>query len=64
MLENPHLTDYQIIYSMTFVMLLVSGSIKGFGFARQLVLASSRMHDTMFRRVWHENQNFPMYNVK
>lgn len=36
---------------MSFVLMMITGSIKGFGFARQLVLASSRMHDTMFRKV-------------
>lgn len=50
-LDNPDLSLYQIIYGMSFVAMIVSGSIKGFGFARQLVLASSRMHDTMFRKV-------------
>lgn len=50
-INNPNLGTYQIIYGSTFVLMLVTGSIKGYGFARQLVLASSKMHDTMFRKV-------------
>ncbi|KAK3910281.1 Multidrug resistance-associated protein 5 [Frankliniella fusca] len=50
-LNNPNLHTYQIIYGSTFILMMVTGSIKGFGFARQLVLASSKMHDTMFRKV-------------
>lgn len=50
-LNNPNLNTYQIIYGMSFFLMMITGSIKGFGFARQLVLASSRMHDTMFRKV-------------
>ncbi|XP_046999518.1 ATP-binding cassette sub-family C member 5-like isoform X1 [Schistocerca americana] len=49
--DNPFLWFYQLIYGMTFVVMMVFGMIKGIGIARQLLYGSSRLHDTMFRKV-------------
>ncbi|XP_033609843.1 multidrug resistance-associated protein 5 isoform X2 [Cryptotermes secundus] len=49
--DNPDLWFYQLMYGLTFGIMLFIGLMKGIGIARQLLLGSSRLHDTMFRKV-------------
>lgn len=49
--ENPDSTIYQLVYGLTFVVTILIGVVKGWGIARQLLLGSSRLHDTMFRKI-------------
>lgn len=49
--DNPDLYFYQLVFGLTFVIMLFIGLVKGIGIARQLLLGSSRLHDTMFRKV-------------
>lgn len=49
--DNPDLFFYQLVYGLTFCVMMFIGLMKGIGIARQLLLGSSRLHDTMFRKV-------------
>lgn len=49
--ENPDRAYYQLVYGLTFGLTIVIGVCKGWGIARQLLLGSSRLHDTMFRKI-------------
>lgn len=49
--ENPHKIFYQLVYGLTFIITILIGVLKGWGIARQLLLGSSRLHDTMFRKI-------------
>ncbi|PSN51489.1 Multidrug resistance-associated protein 5 [Blattella germanica] len=49
--NNPDLWFYQLVYGLTFAVMMFVGLLKGIGIARQLLLGSSRLHDTMFRKV-------------
>ncbi|KAK3927988.1 Multidrug resistance-associated protein 5 [Frankliniella fusca] len=49
--ENPDRAFYQLVYGLTFGITILIGICKGWGIARQLLLGSSRLHDTMFRKI-------------
>ncbi|XP_034256173.1 multidrug resistance-associated protein 5-like [Thrips palmi] len=48
--DNPERAFYQLVYGLTFIITIFIGICKGWGIARQLLLGSSRLHDTMFRK--------------
>ncbi|KAJ4445532.1 hypothetical protein ANN_12212 [Periplaneta americana] len=56
--DNPHLWFFQLIYGVTFAFIMFIGLLKGIGIARQLLLGSSRLHDTMFRKVMRCSVSF------
>ncbi|KAG8233856.1 hypothetical protein J437_LFUL006879 [Ladona fulva] len=49
--ENPLLWMYQLVFGLSFVVMMLIGLFKGVGIARQLLLGSSLLHDTMLRKV-------------
>ncbi|GLH12006.1 Multidrug resistance-associated protein 5 [Gryllus bimaculatus] len=49
--NNPFLWIYQLVYGLLFVVMMLLGLFKGILIARQLLLGSSCLHDTMFRKV-------------
>ena len=48
---NPDLSFYQMIYGLTVVAMLVLSAIKGYSFIKVTLHASSKLHDTMFKKV-------------
>lgn len=49
--QNPDLDFYQMIYGITVVVMVVLSALKGYTFTKVTLHASSKLHDTMFRRV-------------
>ncbi|XP_071390668.1 ATP-binding cassette sub-family C member 12 [Centroberyx affinis] len=49
--ENPHLHFYQMIYGLTVVAMVALGIIKGYSFTKVTLHASSKHHDTMFKKI-------------
>ncbi|XP_078145366.1 ATP-binding cassette sub-family C member 12 [Centroberyx gerrardi] len=49
--ENPHLHFYQMIYGLTVVAMVALGIIKGYSFTKVTLHASSKLHDTMFKKI-------------
>lgn len=42
--DNPDLFFYQLVYGLTFCVMMIVGLVKGIGIARQLLLGMFRLH--------------------
>ncbi|XP_071446503.1 ATP-binding cassette sub-family C member 5-like isoform X2 [Hetaerina americana] len=49
--DNPNLWFYQTVYGLSFIVMMLIGMVKGMGIVRQLLLGSSRLHQTMLQKV-------------
>lgn len=49
--ENPDLPFYQMIYGIIIVAMVLLSIIKGYTFTKVTLRASSKLHDTMFKRI-------------
>jgi len=51
--DNPDLVFLSPCVRTYFCYMIFTGLMEGTGIARQLLLGSSRLHDTIFRKVMH-----------
>uniref|UniRef100_A0AAR2LWH8 ATP-binding cassette, sub-family C (CFTR/MRP), member 12 n=1 Tax=Pygocentrus nattereri TaxID=42514 RepID=A0AAR2LWH8_PYGNA len=56
--ENPDLGFYQMIYGVTVIAMLVLSVAKGYTFTKVTLHASSKLHDTMFKRILASPMSF------
>ncbi|XP_017314285.1 ATP-binding cassette sub-family C member 12 isoform X2 [Ictalurus punctatus] len=56
--KNPDLDFYQMIYGLTVVAMVVLSALKGYTFTKVTLHASSKLHDTMFRRILASPMSF------
>lgn len=49
--KNPDLGFYQMVYGVSVAVMLVLSIVKGYSFTKVTLHGSSKLHDTMFRRV-------------
>ncbi|XP_064086924.1 ATP-binding cassette sub-family C member 5-like isoform X2 [Macrobrachium nipponense] len=56
--HNPDLWMYQLVYIMSFVMLLITGVIKGTGVTFRVLSGSSRLHNDMFWSIIRSPMSF------
>ncbi|XP_062845964.1 ATP-binding cassette sub-family C member 12 [Trichomycterus rosablanca] len=56
--DNPDLWFYQMIYGMIIVVMVVLSAVKGFAFTKVTLHASSKLHDTMFKRILASPMSF------
>ncbi|XP_036439968.1 multidrug resistance-associated protein 9 [Colossoma macropomum] len=56
--ENPDLGFYQMIYGVTVIAMLVLSAAKGYTFTKVTLHASSKLHDTMFKRILASPMSF------
>ncbi|XP_066513033.1 ATP-binding cassette sub-family C member 12-like [Hoplias malabaricus] len=56
--ENPDLEFYQIIYGLSVIIMIVLAVAKGYAFTKVTLHASSKLHDTMFRRILSSPMSF------
>ncbi|KAM9493789.1 ATP-binding cassette sub-family C member 12 [Clarias gariepinus] len=55
---NPDLGFYQMIYGLIVVIMVVLSVLKGYTFTKVTLHASSKLHDTMFRRILASPMSF------
>ncbi|XP_052008122.1 ATP-binding cassette sub-family C member 12-like isoform X2 [Xyrauchen texanus] len=56
--ENPDLAFYQMIYGIIIVAMILLSVIKGYSFTKVTLRASSKLHDTMFKRILGSPMSF------
>ncbi|XP_060767544.1 ATP-binding cassette sub-family C member 12 [Neoarius graeffei] len=56
--QNPDLKFYQLIYGLTVVAMVVLSVLKGYSFTKVTLHASSKLHDTMFKRILASPMSF------
>ncbi|KAL6461685.1 hypothetical protein MHYP_G00298300 [Metynnis hypsauchen] len=56
--DNPDLGFYQMIYGVTVIAMLVLSVAKGYTFTKVTLHASSKLHDTMFKRILASPMSF------
>ncbi|XP_063169177.1 ATP-binding cassette sub-family C member 12-like [Candoia aspera] len=56
--NNPHLHFYQLVYGMSLVAMIALSFMKGFGFTKMTLRASSTLHSTMFYKILQSPMNF------
>ncbi|XP_060715255.1 ATP-binding cassette sub-family C member 12 [Tachysurus vachellii] len=56
--KNPDLGFYQLVYGLSVVVMVVLSAVKGFTFTKVTLHASSKLHDTMFRRILSSPMSF------
>ncbi|KAG7468310.1 hypothetical protein MATL_G00141590 [Megalops atlanticus] len=56
--ENPELYFYQMIYGLTIVAMIVLSVVKGYSFTKVTLHASSKLHDTMFKKILSSPMSF------
>ncbi|XP_051576098.1 ATP-binding cassette sub-family C member 12-like isoform X2 [Myxocyprinus asiaticus] len=56
--ENPDLPFYQMIYGIIIVAMVVMSVAKGYSFTKVTLHASSKLHDTMFKRILGSPMSF------
>ncbi|XP_051946724.1 ATP-binding cassette sub-family C member 12 [Xyrauchen texanus] len=56
--ENPDLPFYQMIYGIIIVAMVVLSVAKGYSFTKVTLHASSKLHDTMFKRILGSPMSF------
>ncbi|RXN21097.1 multidrug resistance-associated 9 [Labeo rohita] len=56
--ENPDLPFYQMIYGIIIVIMVLLSIAKGYAFTKVTLHASSKLHDTMFKRILGSPMSF------
>ncbi|KAF5904416.1 multidrug resistance-associated protein 9, partial [Clarias magur] len=56
--QNPNLGFYQMIYGFIVLIMVVMSIVKGYSFTKVTLHASSKLHDTMFRRILASPMSF------
>ncbi|KAM6430098.1 LOW QUALITY PROTEIN: ATP-binding cassette sub-family C member 12-like [Liasis olivaceus] len=56
--NNPQLHFFQLVYGMSIVSMIALSFIKGFGFTKMTLRASSTLHSTMFYKILHSPMDF------
>ncbi|KAI5626170.1 multidrug resistance-associated protein 9, partial [Silurus asotus] len=56
--DHPNLNFYQMIYGLTVLAMVVLSALKGYTFTKVTLHASSKLHDTMFRRILASPMSF------
>ncbi|XP_026793420.3 ATP-binding cassette sub-family C member 12 isoform X1 [Pangasianodon hypophthalmus] len=56
--QNPDLGFYQMIYGLSVVAMVVLSALKGYSFTKVTLHASSKLHDTMFKRILASPMSF------
>ncbi|XP_043101407.1 ATP-binding cassette sub-family C member 12 [Puntigrus tetrazona] len=56
--ENPDLPFYQLIYGIIIVIMVLLCILKGYSFTKVTLRASSKLHDTMFKRILGSPMSF------
>ncbi|KAK3528342.1 hypothetical protein QTP86_033632 [Hemibagrus guttatus] len=56
--KNPDLGFYQMVYGLSVVVMVVLSVVKGYAFTKVTLHASSKLHDTMFRRILASPMSF------
>ncbi|KAK2913918.1 hypothetical protein Q8A67_002317 [Cirrhinus molitorella] len=56
--ENPDLPFYQMIYGIIIVVMVLLSIAKGYTFTKVTLRASSKLHDTMFKRILGSPMSF------
>ncbi|MCJ8747229.1 hypothetical protein PDJAM_G00151060 [Pangasius djambal] len=56
--QNPDLGFYQMIYGLSVVVMVVLSVLKGYSFTKVTLHASSKLHDTMFKRILASPMSF------
>ncbi|XP_039513342.1 multidrug resistance-associated protein 9 isoform X1 [Pimephales promelas] len=56
--ENPDLPFYQMIYGIIIVAMVLLSIVKGYTFTKVTLRASSKLHDTMFKRILGSPMSF------
>uniref|UniRef100_A0A8C2ZRL1 ATP binding cassette subfamily C member 12 n=1 Tax=Cyclopterus lumpus TaxID=8103 RepID=A0A8C2ZRL1_CYCLU len=56
--QNPNLNFYQMVYSMTVVVMLIFAVIKCFSYTWVTLNASTKLHNTMFKKIFSSPMSF------
>ncbi|XP_058238228.1 ATP-binding cassette sub-family C member 12 isoform X1 [Hemibagrus wyckioides] len=56
--KNPDLGFYQMVYGLSVMVMVVLSIVKGYAFTKVTLHASSKLHDTMFRRILASPMSF------
>ncbi|XP_026888207.2 multidrug resistance-associated protein 9 [Electrophorus electricus] len=56
--ENPDLEFYQMVYGLVVVVMVVLSALKGYSYTKVTLHASSKLHDTMFRKILASPMSF------
>ncbi|KAK7082304.1 Multidrug resistance-associated protein 5, partial [Halocaridina rubra] len=56
--DNPDMWMYQLVYAMSFVLLLITGIIKGTGVTFRVLAGASRLHNDMFKSIIRSPMSF------
>uniref|UniRef100_A0A8C2ZVZ5 ATP binding cassette subfamily C member 12 n=1 Tax=Cyclopterus lumpus TaxID=8103 RepID=A0A8C2ZVZ5_CYCLU len=57
-LQNPNFNFYQMVYSMTVVVMLILAVIKCFSYTWVTLNASTKLHNTMFKKIFSSPMSF------
>ncbi|XP_028812284.1 multidrug resistance-associated protein 9 [Denticeps clupeoides] len=55
---NPDLQFYQMVYGFTIIAMIILSIIKGYCFTKVTLRASSKLHDTMFKKILFSAMSF------
>lgn len=56
--ENPDLPFYQMVYGVIIIAMIVLSILKGYTFTKVTLRSSSKLHDTMFKRILGSPMSF------
>ncbi|XP_030620675.1 multidrug resistance-associated protein 9 isoform X2 [Chanos chanos] len=56
--QNPDIQFYQMVYGLTVIGMIILSVIKGFSFTKVTLHASSKLHDTMFKKILGSPMSF------
>ncbi|KAG7166923.1 ATP-binding cassette sub-family C member 11-like [Homarus americanus] len=56
--QNPMLWMYQLVYALSFVLLLITGLIKGIGVTFRVLAGASKLHHAMFTSILRSPMSF------